>query len=246
MSILKEMRDITYTTQNSLANSLEIFLEIENDTKNFLNNFFQGEVNKNFFLTQVFYYGDECIYKFQEKVFYEAVKYFTTLINIEGAIFSYNSSIFMSNIAVIVEETEICHIDIFRKQIILINQSYFTEIDNRINELEESNTKLSKQIAKETSYYKNPTKKIRNNHKSTLQSSIKLIGNKTIMKGKFKKEQREIINNLSLELSLNEDKISKLLITRFSMEKNMQNIQYYQHRVVERVTSNLKYSIIEK
>ena len=54
------------------------------------------------------------------------------------------------------------------------------------------------------------------------------------------------LDSLNMEILQIEDEISELMITKQLLIKNMNNIQYFQEKIQNRVGFNLKYRVTKK
>lgn len=241
-NFIREMEHAYSKAKSSIDDSFFALSFIETDFKYFLVNFFRDDINKNLFLTQVFYDNENSMNDFQSYVFNKATIYFSKLISIDGLSFYYDASLPLSSIDLILSDTKIASINIFYKELILYEGVFFEEIDKGIERKARERDKL-------VDTYNNQVQSL-NNFSLLSDSSNSNIAksalNNTIFKNRTKKERLMNLDSLNMEILQIEDEISELMITKQLLIKNMNNIQYFQEKIQNRVGFNLKYRVTKK
>lgn len=226
-SFSKDMNKLYLDSKKELDLSYDAINLVDIDFKRFLLDFFYNDTNKNLFLTRIFYEGESSIKSFQEYIFKKCTVYFYNLFNIDDLSFRYDSSIPLSNIDIVLSDSIIASINIYYKSVILHESSFFEVIDEGILEKEKKIKELNKKY----------------NH------NLKNINDSKFNKFINKSKNKEIINNIEMisnELLYAEDELSELLITRNIIERNMVNIKYFQDKISNRITRDLKYNVMVK
>lgn len=237
-----DMKEVYIKSKSSIENSYRLLGLIDEDFQTFLLEFFREDANKNLFLTQIFYNGNEYIVKFQDYLFNKACAYFTNLIKIDGLKFYFDSTIPLSNIDFIISDSKIASVNIFYKYIIIYEKAFFKTIDEGIENKHKKIDSMNKAYNKET-------KKINNSSFLNFEKENNIgtnIINSTIFKNKIRKEKLSKLEEISYEILNLENELSELLVVRNMLEKNLVNIKYFQEKITTRIINKLHYKIINE
>lgn len=238
-NFLMEMEKASIRAKSSIDGSFHALSFMEDDFGYFLINFFKDNINKNLFLTHVFYDSDDGMNKFQSIILEKSCSYFSRLISIDGLSFHYDSTIPLSSIDLILSDTKIASINIFYKELTLYEGVFFEEIDNGINKKSIERDKLVDSYNKKVQSL-NDFSILSSNNKDGLAKSAM---NNTIFKNRTKKERLTDLEFLNLEILELENEISELMITKQMLIRNLNNIKYFQEKIHSRISSNLKYKV---
>lgn len=238
----KDMKEIYIKSKSSIENSYRLLELIDEDFQTFLLEFFREDTNKNLFLTQIFYSGDEYIIKFQDYLFNKACAYFENLVKIDGLKFYFDATIPLSNIDLIISDSKIASVNIFYKYIIVYEKAFFKTIDEGIENKQREIDEMNK-------IYNKETKKMNNSSFLNFEKENNVgtnIINSTIFKNKTRKEKLNKLEELSYEILNLENELSELLIVRNMLAKNLVNIKYFQEKITTRIINKLHYKIINE
>lgn len=239
-NFLIEMQRTSIKAKSSIDNSFHALSYIDSDFKYFLLNFFNEDINKNLFLTQIFYDGPDSMNQFQSIIFEKSCDFFKKLLCIDGLSFHYDANIPLSSIDLILSDTKIASINIFHRQLILYEKVFFESINNGI---EYKTNKRNELVDK----YNNKAEGLNDFSIFSIEDESNLaksVMKTTVLKKKTKKERLNELELLNYEILAIEDEISELMITKQMLIKNLNNIKYFQEKIQSRIFSNLHYKTI--
>lgn len=234
---------LTQKSIRELQNDMENYKLLEIEPKEFLIYFCRPNILSSLFINQIIGLGPKAIYDFQENIFKYTKEYLKELINIEDATFSYNPEIFPLIISISVSDMVLCNIDIFNKKIEILENFYFKDILEAVQNLNDEKVLLEKEFDKFYNYAQNPYL-YKNKENSTLKNmDIMLSSLKKNNKYKAKYENeciliKEKIMQIDMELE-------EYFLIENTLRKNMIHVSYYQNRISERICKHLKYTIIK-
>lgn len=234
-NFLNTMNNTKYQAEMSINNSFNSLKIIDEDFQKFLLDFFKEDINKNLFVTQIFYNGSESIFYFQDYLFKKTCDYLKNLVRIDGLSFYFDANIPLSSIDIILSDTKIASINIFHKQLTLYEEVFFETINRGIDEKTKEKDKL---ILEYNKCFKTPVKNF------SINENSKMPLNKISFKKDNQKQKIMILEDINFRIMQLDNEISELYITKNMLEKNLTNIKYFQEKISSRIYNKLKYNVI--
>lgn len=238
------LENLTNKSVRELYNDMENYKLLEIDTKEFLIHFFRKDIISSLFINQIISFSPKAVCDFQEHTFNYVKDYLSNLINIEGLTFSYDPNIFPFIITVSLSEMVLCHIDIFNKNLEVLEDFYFKDIIDAVTELNNEKMALEKEYEKFSRYSLDSMELLKDNKDINMLQSIDIIISSTRKKNnKYKNESQQqcmlILDRIS-EINM---ELEEYYLIENTLRKNMLSINYYQNKIVDRISRNLRYTI---
>lgn len=238
------LENLTNKSIRDLHGDMENYKLLETDTKEFLIHFFRKDIASSLFVNQILMFSTKAVYDFQEHTFNYVKDYLSSLINIEGLNFSYNPDIFPFVITVSLSEMVLCNIDIFNKNVEVLEEFYFKDIVDAVEKLNNEKIALEKEYEKFNRYSIDSMEMLKDNKDINMLQSIDIIVSSTRKKkNKYKAEsQQQCIAILDKIAEINME-LEEYYLIESTLRKNMLSINYYQNKIVDRISRNLRYTI---
>lgn len=238
------LENLTNKSIRDLRSDMENYKLLETDTKEFLIHFFRKDIISSLFMNQILSFSTKAVYDFQEHTFKYVKEYFSNLINIEGLTFSYDPNVFPFIITVSLSEMILCNIDIFNKNIEVLEDYYFKDIIDAVTKLNDEKVALEKEYEKFNRYSIDSMKLLKDNKDMNMLQSIDVIVSSARKKrNKYKAESQQqcllILDRIS-EINI---ELEDYYLIESTLRKNMLSINYYQNKIVDRISRNLRYTV---
>lgn len=238
------LENLTNTNIKQLHYDMENYKLIEIDTKEFLIQFFRKDIMSSLFINQILLFSPKAVYDFQEHIFNHVKFYLNNLINIEGLSFSYDPNKFPLIITVSLSEMVLCHIDIFNKNIEVLDKFYFKDIIEGVSKLNDEKLNLEKEYEKYNRYYLNPMELLKDNKDTNILKSMDImISSVRNKKNKYKKESQQQCILILEQISKINMELEEYYLIESTLRKNMMSIYYYQNKITDRMSRHLKYTV---
>lgn len=239
------LENLTNMNIRELQNDMENYKLLEIDTREFLIHFCRKDILSSLFINQILSFSPKAVLDFQEHTFKYVKDYLNNLINIEGISFSYAPDKFPLIITISLSEMILCNIDIFNKKIEILNEFYFKDLIDEVKKLNDEKIALEKEYEKFSRYSTDSMELLKDKKDlNMLQSMDIVISSTLIKKNKYKKESEQqciyILDRIS-EINI---ELEEYYMIENTLRKNMTTINYYQNKIADRISSNLRYTII--
>lgn len=243
--ITNSLENLTLESHYILNQDLENFKLLETDTYEFIRNFFRPNILNSYFIFQVYNLGQEAVYDFQTHMHSYLEQYIKKITGISDINYNYNTYEINSVIELSLGDLPLCYIDLYNKQILKLDKYYYAEIDSEIELLLKEKEIVEQKYEKANKYSNNPLLLLKEDNSGLEKLNVLVSSASPIKKNKYKKQ----FNNESQELlealiSIN-DSIDSCLLSKSILEKQIINSRYIQSRIIDRITSKLKFTIIE-
>lgn len=246
-SVVLGLETLTSKNIQEMHNDMNNYKTLEIDTKEFLIHFFRKDILESLFIKQILIFGPKAVNDFQEHTFKYVREYMSSLINIDGLTFSFNPNEFPSKISIYLSEMILCNVDIYNKKVEVLDEYYFEDIIKEKQRLYNERNNLLKEYEKFNRYSINSMELLKDNKDiSMLQSIDIMISSGKKKNNKYKNESKHqcmLIESKIHEIDL---ELEEYIMIENTLRKNMLSINYYQNRIADRLSRNLKYTIIKK
>lgn len=240
------LENLTNKSIKELSTDMYNYKLLEVDSGEFLKLFFRDGIENSLFIRQIYMFSPKAVQDFQENIFLNIKEYFNSLIGIEGLNFNCDVSSFPLVIDVSKSEITLCKIDIFNKKVEVLEEYYFKDVREELSRLNKELELLLEEYARFDRYSVNSMEILKDNKElGMLQSIDIMVSSARKKKNKYKMDslnQCAIIEQRVAEINL---EIEDCLLIESTIKKNMLSISYYQNKIVDRLSRNLKYSVIK-
>lgn len=234
---------LTEKNINEIKYDMENYKLLETDTKNFLIHFCRKNILSSLFINQIINLGPKAIMDFQENTFIFVKDYFNQLIAIDNMSFSYNPDVYPLIISIYVSDMILCNIDIFNKNVEILENFYFKDIVEAVQKLNDEKVELETQFQKYSEYANDSMSLLKDDTNASFLKNLDIMTSSVRKKNKYKIEYEQkcfdIINRIN---EINAD-LEEYFIIEQSLRKNMIHFSYYQNRIADRLSRHLKYTI---
>lgn len=242
--IILGLENITEKNIRQLNFDLENYKLSEIEAKEFLIRFFRKDIEKSLFVSQIFELGEKAVFDFQEHIFNYTINYFKELINIDGISFSYDKNIFPLTIDISLAEMILCKIHIFSKQIEILENYYFKDVHETISNLNKEKEILLDEYSKLQKYESNTMELLKDDSNlNALKSLDIIVSSMRKNKNKYKAEIQQQCFLIETRVAQIDLEVEECLLIESSIKKSMLSINYYQNKISDRLSRNLKYTI---
>lgn len=242
-SITLGLNALTEKNINEMKYDMDNYKLLETDTKNFLIYFCRKNILSSLFVTQIVNLGPKAVMDFQENTFIFVKDFLNELIAIDNMKFSYNPDVYPLIISVYVSDMILCNIDIFNKNIEVLDNFYFKDIIEAVQKLNDEKIELENQFAKYSEYANNSMSLLKEDSNASFLKNLDIMTSSVRKKNKYKVEYEqkcfEIIERIN---EINVD-LEEYFIIEQNLRKNMIHFSYYQNRIIDRLSRHLKYTV---
>lgn len=235
---------LTEKNINELRYDMDNYKLLETDTKNFLIYFCRNNILSSLFMQQISNLGVKAIMDFQENTFNFVKIYLEQLIGIDDLNITYNPDVYPLILSVSISDMVLCNIDIFNKTVEILEDFYFKDIMDCVQKLNNEKLELEKQFNKYSEYAIDSMNILKENDMSFLKN-LDIMASSLKKNNKYKAKYEQECNDIANRIYQIDNELEEYYLIESNLRKNMMHLNYYQTRIVDRISRHLNYKVIK-